>query len=112
MIFKSYYVRILCVTVQRLAHLTQYIYFNPSNAEATYVQTQGSRDFCKPSKPCHVCIHKIALTEYAQMSTNIPGFQSFFTIFASFYTGKISHHQHKGYKFISLSALPIGEYLL
>ena len=47
---------------------------NPSNAKATFVQGQGRKDFRKPSKPCHVGIHWIALTEYSQMSTHVPGF--------------------------------------
>ena len=49
--------------------------FNPSHAEATAFKAQGCRDFCKPSKPSHVGIHWIALTEYSQMSTHVPGFQ-------------------------------------
>ena len=32
--------------------------------------------FLKPSKPCHVGIHWIALDEYSQMSTHMPGFRS------------------------------------
>ena len=32
------------------------------------------------------------------MSTRIPGFQSFFRLFASFYIDQISHQQHKGLK--------------
>ena len=58
---------------------------------------QGFKDFWKTSKPCHVGIHWIALTEYSHMNTHLPGFQSFFSIFASFCIGQISHHQHKGY---------------
>ena len=29
----------------------------------------------KTSKPCHIGIHPIALTEYSQMSAHLPGFQ-------------------------------------
>ena len=47
-------------------------------------EAQGCKDFCKPSKPCHVGIHWIALTEYSQMSTPMPRFESFFSVFASF----------------------------
>ena len=50
---------------------------------------QKSKDFWKPSKPCHVGIHWIALAEYSQMSTHVPGFQSFFRFFASFCIGQI-----------------------
>ena len=45
---------------------------NPSNAKATFV-AKG----CKDSKPFHVGIYQIALTEHSQMSTHVPGFQSF-----------------------------------
>ena len=33
------------------------------------------------------------------MSTHMPGYQSFFSVFLSFCIGKISHHQHKGSAF-------------
>ena len=36
----------------------------------------------KPSKPCHVGIHWIVLTEHSQMITHVPGFQTFFRFFA------------------------------
>ena len=61
---------------------TSSITFNPSNATATLVKAQ---DFWKPSKPCHVGIHLIALAEYSQMSTHVPGFHHFCRFFASFY---------------------------
>ena len=59
-------------------------------------RTLERKDFRKPSKPCHVGVHWIALIEYFQMSTHLPGFQSFFRVFASFCIGQISHQQHKG----------------
>ena len=34
------------------------------------------KNVLKPSKPGHVGIHWKALTEYSQMSTHVPGFQS------------------------------------
>ena len=37
---------------------------NPSNAEATFDQSTRTQTFCKPSKPCHIGIHWIDLTEY------------------------------------------------
>ena len=43
---------------------------NPYSAEA--------KDFWKPSKPYHIGIHWIVLTENTQMSTQLPGFQPFF----------------------------------
>ena len=51
-------------------------------------KAQGCKDFWKSSKPCHVGIHWIAFTEYFQTSTHLPGFQSFFRIFASFCIGQ------------------------
>ena len=60
-------------------------------------KAQGRKDFWKPSKPCHVDIHWIALAEFSQMSTNMLGFQSFFSFFASFCFGHISHQQHKSW---------------
>ena len=47
---------------------------NPSNAEATYVQSR--MNFWKPSKSCHVGIEWKAVAEYSQMSTHVPGIQS------------------------------------
>ena len=35
-------------------------------------------DFWKTSKPCHVGIHWIALAEFSQVSTHMPGLQLFF----------------------------------
>ena len=35
---------------------------------------QECKDFCQPSKSCHVGIHWIALSEYSPMSTHVPGF--------------------------------------
>ena len=53
--------------------------------------------FEKSSKPCHVGIHWIALVEYSQMSTHIPGFQSLSRFFTSFCIGQISpQQQYKG----------------
>ena len=37
-----------------------------------------SQNLWKPSKPCNVGTHLIALTKFSQMSTHLPGFQSFF----------------------------------
>ena len=45
-------------------------------------KAQGHKDFVeKTSKPCHVGIHRIALAEYSQMSTCVPGVQSYFKVF-------------------------------
>ena len=42
----------------------------------------------KPSKSCHVGINGIALAEYCQMSTLVPGFQSFSVFWHYFVQGK------------------------
>ena len=63
---------------------------NLANAEATFVQTQGCKIFLKPSKPCHVGIHWKALIECYQMSTHLPGFQSFFSFLRPFVLAKLA----------------------
>ena len=45
-------------------------------------KAQECKDFWKTSKPCHVGTHWIALAEHSQMSTHLPGFQSFSRFFA------------------------------
>ena len=55
-----------------------------------------SKKLWKSSKASHVGIHWKALPEYSQMSTHLPGFQSFYSDFALFYIGQISHQQRKG----------------
>ena len=62
-------------------------YFCPKHNEA--------KIFENPSKPGHVGIHWTALAVHSQMSTYMPGFQSFFSLFASYYIGQISSQQHK-----------------
>ena len=60
-------------------------------------KAQECKDLWKPSKPYHVGIHLMALIQHSQMSTNVPGFQSFPSFFASFCIGQISHQQQKGW---------------
>ena len=62
-------------------------------------KAQGCEDFWKPSKPCHVGIHKIALFEHSQMSTHVPRCQSFFRFF-SLCIGKISRQYHQGLEYL------------
>ena len=57
-------------------------------------KAQEQKDLWDPSKPCHFGIYWIALTEYSQMSTHVPGFQSFFRGFALFCISQISQQQH------------------
>ena len=63
---------------------------------AKVASAQECKDFWKPSKPSHVGIHWIALTEYFQMRTHVSGFPSFFMFFASFCIGQITLQQHMG----------------
>ena len=44
-------------------------------------KAQVCKDFGKASKPCHVGIHWIALTEHSHMRTHMPRFQSFSSFF-------------------------------
>ena len=69
-------------------------------------KAQGCKDFWKASKPCHVGIHWMALTEYSQMSTHLPGLWSFFRFFAPFCIGLSSHQQRYGLKVQPIS-LPV-----
>ena len=64
------------------------------NAEATFIQSTRMQRFLKTFKPCQVGIHWIALAEFFQMNTHLPGFRSFSTYFASFCIDQISHQQH------------------
>ena len=57
---------------------------NPSNTEATFVQSTRTQRFSKTIKIHHVGIHWIALAENFQMSTYVPGFQLFSRCLASF----------------------------
>ena len=64
--------------------------FNTSNAEASFVRRMRMWLFLwKPSKPYHVGIHWIALAEYSQMSTRVPGFQSFSWFLRHFVLAKL-----------------------
>ena len=53
-------------------------------------KSQGHRDFWKPCKLCCGAIHWIALTEYFQMSTHLPGFQPFFRFLHHFVMAKLA----------------------
>ena len=57
-------------------------YMNPFNAEATSVQNTKRQRFLTPCHVgTHVGTHLIALAEYSQMSTHVPGFQLFLGVF-------------------------------
>ena len=63
----------------------------PYNAEATFVKSTRSQRF--KSKSCHVGIHWKALTECSQMSTHVPGLQSFLVFFLhNFVLAKLYSH--------------------
>ena len=51
-------------------------------------KAQRWKNLWKQSKPCHVGIHWIALDEYSQMSTHMPGFRSFFRFLHHFVLAK------------------------
>ena len=52
------------------------------NSEATFVQsTLDAKIFEKTFIIQHADLHWIALSEYSQMSTNVPGFQSVLRVF-------------------------------
>ena len=51
-------------------------------------KAQRCKDFRKPSKPCCVGIHWIALAKFSEMSTRVPGFQSFFSFLNHFALAK------------------------
>ena len=51
--------------------------FNPSNAEATFVQCTRRKHCWKPYKPCHVGIDWLALMEYSQWVPICQGFNDF-----------------------------------
>ena len=53
-------------------------HFNPSNAEATFIHSTRMQRLLT----WRVGIHCKALTEYSQMRTHLPGFQSYFRFFA------------------------------
>ena len=74
-----------------LIHIRRCSHLNPSNAEATFIQSTRTQKFRKPPKPCCVGTHGKALAEHSHMSTHLPGFQSFFRFFAPFCIGQISH---------------------
>ena len=51
---------------------------------------QERKNLWKPSKPCHVGIHWIALDECSQMSTRMQGFQSYFRFLHRFVLAKLA----------------------
>ena len=52
-------------------------------------KAQAHKDCFKPSKPCHIGIHFIAITEYSQI-THVPVFQSFFRFLHHFVLTKLA----------------------
>ena len=67
----------------------------PSDAEAIFCpKHKDAKTFFKPSKPCHVGIRWISLTEYSNTGTHMPGFQTFFSFFSLFCIVQISQQQH------------------
>ena len=54
------------------------------------LKAKGRKDSLKPPKPCHVGIHWIALPEYSQMSTYLPGFSYFPAFLHNFVLAKLA----------------------
>ena len=52
--------------------------------------------FGTPFKPCHVGIHSTAQSEYSQMSTHVPGFQSFSGVLHYFVSAQLATSRIKG----------------
>ena len=59
------------------------ISLNPSNAEATFIQSTRTQIL-------HLGIHWIALAEYSQMSTHMPGFRSFSGFLSNFVLARLA----------------------
>ena len=54
-------------------------FFNSSNAEATFLPNdKDAKIFENHLNPVMLVFIEIALAEYSQMSTHVPGFQSYF----------------------------------
>ena len=75
------------------SHLTSQalLSINPSNAWATFTKsTRMQRLLKNNSKPSFVGIHWIALAEHSQMTTHVPGFQSYFKFLHHFVLAKLA----------------------
>ena len=81
-----------CKKYHSLAHASKNLYINPSNAEATSIQSTGFllENHLNPVEL--IFMEKLSLS-YSQMSTHMLGFQSYFRLFASFFYGQISYWQ-------------------
>ena len=55
-----------------------------------FSKAQKRRDVWKLSKPCHVGINWKALTEHSQMSTHVPGYESFFRFLHNLVLAKLA----------------------
>ena len=76
------------------------------------LSSKGCKDFYKPTEPCCLGIHWIALTEFSQMSTHLPGFLLYFSFFASFCLAKLATkirgNQMKGLRHTHVRKLPVS----
>ena len=79
----------LNLTLTRKLHLTHGCLTLPM-LRLLSSKAQECKVFWKPSKPCHLGIHWIALAEHSNVGTHVPRFQSFFKVFAWFCIGQIS----------------------
>ena len=70
--------------------LTLTRYFNPTNAEATFGQSTRTQSFLKNICTLSCWYSLEALSEYSQMNTHMPGFQSYFIFFHHFILAKLA----------------------
>ena len=69
-------------------------------------KAQGCKYFWKSSKPCHVGIHWKVLTEFSQMSTHLPGFQTFSVFLHHFVLGKLATSSTRVKKWPNMASWP------
>ena len=85
---------ILTLTMDSNPHtnlvLSKLLHVHPSNTEATFDQSTRTQRILKtPIKPCYIGIHYIDLAECSQMSTHVPGLQSFSMFLHRFVLAKL-----------------------
>ena len=92
----NHYVSVSCVRIQNSVYQIATLFSMYASSlilpmlRLVSSKAQWRKDFWKPSKPCHFGIHGKALDEFYQMSTHVPGFQSFFSFLRHFVTAKLA----------------------
>ena len=77
-------------STEELVTYVKVIPLNPSNAEASFGQSTRTQLFLKTIETLSFGIHSIALAEYSQMGTHMPGFQSFSAFLHHFVLAKLA----------------------